>query len=269
MIRAQPLFESELVGIARFDHPAGRRHRDPDEELSTSHTVSFVLRGTFGISRGRKSWRLAPDTLFVTRPGFAYRCHHDEPVPDDVCLSITYAPEFLDEAGSFAAHPFGTCAPAVHLTNRLAYARGRLERILHEEPEPVAVETAAGEIMAGISGSGTAPSSLFSDRQISWYAQRVDAARQVMEQRFAEPHTLRSLAREAGMSPFHFARIFRQLTGSPPHRYLVSIRLARAAGMLRDGAGVTETALATGFNNLSHFIRLFRRTYGTSPSRVR
>jgi AraC-like DNA-binding protein len=45
------------------------------------------------------------------------------------------------------------------------------------------------------------------------------------------------------------------------------VRLLRAAQRLRAGAGVTDTCYATGFNNLSHFIRTFRRTLGVPPSR--
>ena len=41
------------------------------------------------------------------------------------------------------------------------------------------------------------------------------------------------------------------------------------ARYLRAGDGVTETCLATGFNNLSHFIRTFRRVLGVPPSRFR
>jgi AraC-like DNA-binding protein len=103
--------------------------------------------------------------------------------------------------------------------------------------------------------------------QIAWYARRVELAREMLATRFAEPLSLDRVAREAGMSPFHFSRVFRELVGMPPHRYLLRIRLLRAAQRLRAGDGVTETCLATGFNNLSHFIRTFHRVLGVPPSR--
>ena len=61
-----------------------------------------------------------------------------------------------------------------------------------------------------------------------------------------ENHSLTALAAEAGMSPFYFARVFSELVGEPPHRYLVGIRLRRAAELLRIGALVTEAALKSG-----------------------
>jgi AraC-like DNA-binding protein len=66
-----------------------------------------------------------------------------------------------------------------------------------------------------------------------------------------------------GRSP---ARVFAELIGTPPHRYLLEARLRAAAGMLREGRSVTETCFACGFNNLSHFSRIFSRRFGRCPS---
>ena len=81
-----------------------------------------------------------------------------------------------------------------------------------------------------------------------------------------EQHSLASLARSVGMSPFQFARVFRELTGCPPHKYLLKVRLDRASRMLLDGKSVTETCFDAGFSNLSHFTRSFRRQFGCAPS---
>jgi AraC-like DNA-binding protein len=70
------------------------------------------------------------------------------------------------------------------------------------------------------------------------------------------------------MSVFRFTRVFTELVGRPPHRYLTERRLAVAREMLDQGRGVTETCFACGFNNLSHFSRTFTRQFGASPSRI-
>ncbi|HNS85794.1 MAG TPA: AraC family transcriptional regulator, partial [Parvularculaceae bacterium] len=85
---------------------------------------------------------------------------------------------------------------------------------------------------------------------------------------FDEEHTISDLARDVGMSAFHFARIFSELVGAPPHRYLAERRLAAARAMIEGGAGVTEACYACGFNNLSHFTRSFARRFGAPPSRI-
>ena len=87
-----------------------------------------------------------------------------------------------------------------------------------------------------------------------------------MAARPEENHSLTSLAAEARMSPFYFTRVFAELVGEPPHQHLVRIRLRRAAGLLRAGASVTEAALESGFQDVSHFSKTFQRRYGVPPS---
>ena len=70
------------------------------------------------------------------------------------------------------------------------------------------------------------------------------------------------------MSLFHFARVFGELEGRPPHRVLLGVRLAHARARLQEGASVTDTCFAVGFGSLSHFVTTFRRHYGVSPSRI-
>jgi AraC family transcriptional regulator len=78
--------------------------------------------------------------------------------------------------------------------------------------------------------------------------------------------TTTALAREAGLSPAHFARAFREATGCAPHRYLVARRLQRARLLLGEpGATISDVALRTGFADQPHLTRLFRREFGVTP----
>jgi AraC-like DNA-binding protein len=88
-----------------------------------------------------------------------------------------------------------------------------------------------------------------------------------IEASYAEPLTASTMARVANMSRFHFSRRFRDATGRSPYRYLVDVRLERAAELLRRGrCGVTEAALAVGFSDPSRFARMFRRRFGAAPA---
>jgi AraC family transcriptional regulator len=91
----------------------------------------------------------------------------------------------------------------------------------------------------------------------------------LIREHYAEPVSLSRMAREAGMSVYHFARVFAELEGHPPHKYLLGVRLRRAAMRLRAGASVTETCFACGFSSLSHFVSTFRRHLGMRPSETR
>jgi AraC family transcriptional regulator len=78
---------------------------------------------------------------------------------------------------------------------------------------------------------------------------------------------LDNLAEVAGMSRFHFARLFRLNMGITPHRYLMDQRMQQAKALLQlDSRSVSDIAVETGFANAGHFARAFRRYAGVSPT---
>jgi len=82
--------------------------------------------------------------------------------------------------------------------------------------------------------------------------------------------SLAELAAVAGVSPSHFALLFKQSVGLPVHRYIIHRRVDRAIALLRIGAlSVSELALEAGFANQSHLARCMRRVAGITPSDVR
>lgn len=84
------------------------------------------------------------------------------------------------------------------------------------------------------------------------------------------PRTLAELADGAGLSPYHFLRTFKHVTGVTPHQWLLRARLREAARRLAAGRDpVTDIALDVGFGDLSNFMRSFRAEFGISPRRYR
>jgi DNA-binding response OmpR family regulator len=74
-------------------------------------------------------------------------------------------------------------------------------------------------------------------------------------------------AREVGMSRSNLHRKLQALTNQPTHEFLRTLRLKRAAQLLKNSAAsVTDVAYAVGFNNLSHFTKIFREQFGQTPS---
>lgn len=95
------------------------------------------------------------------------------------------------------------------------------------------------------------------------------ARRRVLELMHAQADSRLSvdaLAREAGLSPAHFARAFKESTGHAPHQYLMSIRLERARGLLdAPDVSLSDVAFRAGFADQAHFTRFFRRRFGITP----
>jgi transcriptional regulator GlxA family with amidase domain len=78
------------------------------------------------------------------------------------------------------------------------------------------------------------------------------------------------LAEVSAVSQAHFARSFKQAFGLPPHRYLLTRRIERAATLLRDtDAPVIDIALQTGWTSIGTFGRIFRDITGESPGECR
>jgi AraC family transcriptional regulator len=95
----------------------------------------------------------------------------------------------------------------------------------------------------------------------------VAAAVDLIESSYADDLDLAELARVAGLTRWHFGRLFRAQVGRSPYRYLTDVRLDRAAELLARGRrGVTEAALEVGFRDLGRFARAFRARHGLAPS---
>jgi AraC-like DNA-binding protein len=89
-----------------------------------------------------------------------------------------------------------------------------------------------------------------------------------IESELNAPLALEDLAGVAGMSVFHFCRVFREKLGATPHQYILAQRMARAKRLLwqrEAGASIVEVALACGFGSSSHFAAQFKRATGQTP----
>jgi AraC family transcriptional regulator len=91
-----------------------------------------------------------------------------------------------------------------------------------------------------------------------------------MSEHAAEEFSLERLAEQAGLSRFHFQRLFKSATGVSPSRYHINLRMNEARRLLRETKmSVVDVALEVGYTNPSHFAQLFRRETGLSPSDYR
>jgi AraC-like DNA-binding protein len=101
-------------------------------------------------------------------------------------------------------------------------------------------------------------------------ARRLLRVRDAIDARYAEPLDVGALADMAGISRAHFSRQFREAFGEPPHRYLKSRRMERAAALLQ---GTEETVAdicrEVGLSSVGSFTTSFGRAYGISPAAYR
>jgi AraC family transcriptional regulator len=98
-------------------------------------------------------------------------------------------------------------------------------------------------------------------------AGRLRAATDFIVDHLHEDVSLLSLAGTVGMSPFHFAKLFKRATGRSPHRYLLERRVEKAKELLEEGdVPISQVALKVGFCSQSHLTDVFRRLVGVTPA---
>jgi AraC-like DNA-binding protein len=96
---------------------------------------------------------------------------------------------------------------------------------------------------------------------------RLCRARDLLRETHDRPLTIREVAREAAISPFHFIRRFQAVFGETPHQFRIQARLDRAKHLLAlSDYSVTDVCMEVGFESLGSFSDLFARRVGVAPS---
>jgi AraC-like DNA-binding protein len=236
----------------------------PFVEQYDGHSVSYVRKGSFSCHHRGRVFELVVGSVLVGHPGDEFMCTHDH-VCGDECLSFFLSAELVDRVGGAktiwqtgAAPPL----PELMVLGELAQAAADgtsdlgLDEIGH---------VLVSRFVAVVSGQQPQSTTLTAR----------DRRRAVETALWIDAHSHRKIdledaAREAGLSPFHFLRIFAAALGVTPHQYLVRSRLRHAARRLADDdSAVTEIAYDSGFADLSNFVRTFHRAAGVSPLKFR
>jgi AraC family transcriptional regulator len=220
--------------------------------------------------------RIKKDSLFVTGAGAPYECRWRtltaEPLQSAaVLLSVPLFDEAMTDV-------FGANAPYAKLRDMSAVDDEQLVSLLAqlraEAARPsasllfvrsvgyaIAVHLARTYTVLGSEAKGeTSALPGFKLRRITdWMAENL-----------AEEFSLGRLAEQAGMSEFHFNRLFKRATGMPPSQYQIKLRLDAARRLLREtNKSIITIANDVRYSNPSHFAQLFRKETGHSPTDYR
>lgn len=138
---------------------------------------------------------------------------------------------------------------------------------LWQAPDALASDSALAELLGALRPHATV------DRALSERVTANDSALArslaLMHDDYARELTLDRLAAEAGLSPFHFLRRFKQRYHVTPHQMLMAVRLARAKQHLAAGMAPAEVAPAVGLADQAHLTKRFARMHGVTPARYR
>ncbi len=261
---ATTLLDGKSITVSDFRCDAGPGD-EPFAEQHRCHSISYVRKGSFGLRCRGKHHELVAGSVLIGHPGDEYTCTHEH-VCGDECLSFFLSSELVETVGDNSAlWQVGSAPPLPELM------------VLGE----LAQSAADGSSDIGLDEIGQLLASRFVEvvsgkpRKTSSEATR-DRRRAVETALWIDAHSHRPIgledaADQAGISPFHFLRLFSATLGITPHQYLVRSRLRHAARRLAedDDSPITDIAYDVGFGDLSNFVRTFHRAAGASPLKFR
>jgi AraC family transcriptional regulator len=257
------LFRNESVAVVDCLCEAGP-HDAPFPEQHSAFSLSYVRKGSFGYHVRGRSYELVAGSFLVGRAGDEFMCTHEHVCGGDECLSVRFTPAMAEALGTDAMWTLGTVPPLPELM-----VLGELAQASADKASAIALDEAglllAGRVaeVASDAKRGHAPTSARDRRRAVEAALYIDTHAH-------EPLNLDLLARNAGLSPFHFLRLFANIIGATPHQYLIRARLRQAARLLaEEERPITSIAYQIGFGDFSNFVRTFHRAAGVSPGKFR
>src|SRR5947208_16575586 len=257
------LLQRDRISVTEFRCTAGPGDK-PFAEAFPAHSISYVRKGSFGCHCRGRFHELVAGSVLVGHPGDEYVCTHDHTVGDE-CLSFFLGEELVDAIGDRGAiWQVGSMPPLPELM-----VLGELAQAAADGSSDVGLDE-IGQLMAvrfveAVSGrkAKKLTASLRDRRRAVESALWIDANSH-------RAITLDDAADQAGISPFHFLRLFSDVLGVTPHQYLVRSRLRHAARRLAyDDSAITDIAYDVGFADLSNFVRTFGRAAGAAPLKFR
>ena len=246
------------------------RHDKPYPEVHERAvwTIALVRRGTFRYRSAatNRMYALRPGWLVVGQPDISFECSHEHEGGDD-CASLTIAQDALHDVARAAGVSMKSFVSSPPVLPPLPRAEVLVERArLRDDADLDEVGYLIVEsVLAHASGIPTLEVAPHPS-----HVGRIGDAMDLIERSCRQPLALSDVASAVGFSPFHFLRVFRRVTGTTPHQYLLGARIRLAARLLRDThRPVTEIAYDVGFEDLSNFVRTFHRVIGSSPRAYR
>ena len=242
----------------------------PYEEHHRETAIAIVEAGSFEYRSSTGRELMTAGSLLLGNHGYGFECAHRHG-EGDRCVAFWYAPEYFERLAADAGARAGDRrfkvprVPAMRPLSPLvaqATAGLRARAEVPWEELAVALAVCTVKLASGVSSSSNG-------LPLNAEARLVRAIRAI--DRGADRNlTLSELAREAGLSPYHFLRTFKSVIGVTPHQYVQRKRLRDAALRLATGSDkVLDVALDSGFGDISNFNRAFRKEFGMSPRALR
>jgi len=241
----------------------------------SDYGLLFLLDGKLTYESEGSSNNLALEHSLLFEPGkpVSANAHNAE------LLMITFSPAFIIDYAVRARLVSGTSS--LTFNSSVVHNDSRLTRLLTDVAHELGHEEAGKEIIISALTeqvavhllrrySGMRRSGELELSRVGLVDRRIRRAVEFMQAHLEHDLPLKDIAAASYLSPFHFARLFKKLTGTTPHAYLASLRGTSAKALLAEtDLSITEISSRVGYASPSHFTKAFRQATGLTPRAFR
>lgn len=248
------------------------------KEYQATFSMAYIRKGNFRFKVFRNDLDAYSGLFLLCKPGYEHQVAHVHDIPDQ-CTIFSFEPESVATLMPYA-QTFSWFFDNPDIQSILVKATPEME-LLHQRifallQQPRYSQLSAEQLMTSLfllilsAGSPLQPLPVLNDKQKRNYLPVIENVKAFINDHYADDISLSQLAAIGHMSPFHFNRLFKQVTAASPYNYMLQVRLKEAQLQLSDTRlPVTDIAFATGFNSLEHFSAAYKKQFGKSPSAVR
>jgi AraC-like DNA-binding protein len=211
--------------------------------------------------------------MLITKPGYEKTVTHRHTVPDE-CTILDFKKDFYEEI----LEEYGYLKFLLNNDNHSAFIKTSAEtELLHRfvirevqtiQRNKLEIDSLVIDLVATAFGKITSyiPNQKITERLKQNHLGTIERGKDFIAKNFMNDISLKEIADHCFVSSFHFGRIFKTITGYPPHRFLLHIRLKNAALLLKNTKSkILDVAFSSGFNSLEHFSAAFKLHYGYAP----
>ena len=229
--------------------------------VHTAYVLGVVDRGSVWVTVDGSSYLAVPGSVILIAP---FVVHTELPEAGGWSFRYLYPSEAVIRSAlgiSAAGRPALDFAHPVFHNPAMAAAVGRVhDRLRYDQNETRESDELVRLVRLLRDSATRAPRSRPPvDRR------NIHAVRDMLTERPIRNVRLSDLANAAGLSPFHFTRVFKSEIGLPPYAYFEQVRIAHAHDLIHQGHDLTSVAYQLGYADQSHLTRHFHRGSFTTP----
>jgi AraC-like DNA-binding protein len=247
-------------------------------EQHKNYSIAIVVSGSFQYQGDGVRELMTPGSFMLGWAGQEFECRHEHGTGDR-CIAFSFTPEYFEQlaadTGAGSGNGFQTLRvpPLRALSPLVAQACAGLTDHADASWEELGLQLAGKTlelVQHGYLGSRSSIAPPSSEARVTRALRMIESHIHGGLGTGAEALGMERLAAEAGLSPYHFLRMFERITGTTPHQYILRMRLREAALRLADSPEkVLDIALDCGFGDVSNFNRAFRTEFGVNPRAYR